>query len=186
MRVPSRFMPKYALEPISLARKILWLTISVVVLLPFAYFAVIHPLITTAAMAGVFYYSHLEVKKFKAHRAYLASTRAQGNICNFARSFDCREIDTWIIRAVFEELKMELGEFETFSLKTTDRFTEDLHIDHEDLDLIYVPAIAARTGRSLKICRSNPYLGKVTSVGDLVRFFNSQPLESDKLLRRKI
>ena len=180
MRIPSRFMPKYVPQPVSLAKKTVWLSVGLVLLAAAAYLFVMHPFIIMTVAAGILYFSNREVKKSRARRAALASSRSEGGLCEFARSFDCRVVDTWIVRAVFEELQEELGESRVFPLQATDRFVDDLHIDFEDLDLAHVPAIAARTGRSLDKCKANTYWGKVKSVDDLVQFFNSQPMQASK------
>ena len=50
-----------------------------------------------------------------------------------------------------------------------------LEIDDEDLDMDLVAEIGQRTGRSMENAEKNPYYGKVSTVEDLVLFFNLQP-----------
>lgn len=106
----------------------------------------------------------------------LAAARAGGDIGTFARSFDCRMINTWIIRAVHEEFQDYLCD--GFPLRPEDQWREDLEIDEEDFGMDLVPRIAQRAGRSLESTESNPYYGKVQTIGDLVRFLNLQPRSS--------
>ena len=80
------------------------------------------------------------------------------------------------MRAVYEELQACLAHHRgRFPLRVTDRLGVDLQIDGDELDLSLVQDIAQRTGRDLSSTHSNPFFGKVTTVGDLVNFFNAQP-----------
>jgi len=109
----------------------------------------------------------LELKK-------LAASRGEESICTFARSFDRKAVDTWIIRAVHEELQVYVKyPGGLCPLRSTDRLDQDLHIDPDDIDDLF-PVIAQRTGRSTDNTKSNPYYGNVSTVGDLVFFVNCQ------------
>ncbi|MDF7802130.1 hypothetical protein P4C99_21845 [Pontiellaceae bacterium B1224] len=103
----------------------------------------------------------------------ISDERTDESICTFARSFDCHEIDTWIIRAVYEEIQKYLMK-DNFPLKASDRIDEDLRIDREDLDDI-AQVIAQRAGYSFDNNESNPYYDEVNTVEDLVLFFHCQP-----------
>ncbi|WP_311773785.1 hypothetical protein [Acidovorax soli] len=110
------------------------------------------------------------------HFAQLAQERSGESICQFARSIDCRGVDTWVVRAVYEELQTGLpGQVGLFPLRVTDRLQKDLRLDADDLDLSLVPDIAQRAGRDLSSTQGNPFYGKVSTVGDLVHFLNAQP-----------
>jgi hypothetical protein len=102
-----------------------------------------------------------------------AATRAGEGICEFAREFNAREIDTWIIRAVYEEVQDCIAS--EFPLRAGDRLGEDLRIDPDDLDMVIALRVAERTGRSLEQPERNPYYQRLITVGDLVNFFNNQP-----------
>jgi hypothetical protein len=110
--------------------------------------------------------------------AELAATRPGESICSFARSFKWREVDTWVIRAVYEELQpyCRFGRGD-FPLRPTDRLVEDIGVD-EDLDQV-AEDIAYRTGRSLSGFANNPLYGKVQTASDLVMFFVHQPKNQD-------
>jgi hypothetical protein len=103
----------------------------------------------------------------------VAATRAGGGICEFAREFNARVTDTWIIRAVYEEVQACLGS--EFPLRAHDRLEEDLYIHPDDLDVEIVMRVAERTGRSLREPERNPYYQRIVTAGDLVNFFNNQP-----------
>jgi hypothetical protein len=103
------------------------------------------------------------------HDRRIAEARKGESICQFARGFDRRRIDTWIIRAVYEEFSG------AFPLRSSDRFNEDLRIDGEDLEDGAI-RIAQRTGRALDGYERNPMFGKVKTLRDMVMFFHHQPL----------
>jgi len=100
----------------------------------------------------------------------IAHERGGESICGFARSFDCRATDPWVIRATYEELSFTCG----YSVRADDRFEDDLSIGGEDLDFEAID-IADRAGRSLEHVESNPLFDRVETVRDLVMFLNHQP-----------
>jgi len=105
----------------------------------------------------------------------LASQRAGESICGFARSFDPRVVDTWVVRAVYEQLQAELDDLSSqFPVRASDDLLDNLLLDPDDLDMSLAPDIAQRTGRSLDHADGNPYFGKVHTARDLVLFFNAQ------------
>jgi hypothetical protein len=102
----------------------------------------------------------------------LAESRVGESICTFARSFDCRTVDTRIIRATYEEL---LPEYEGLCpIRASDRFAEEIGID-EDWDQVAIE-VARRAGRSLDYWAENRFTGKIETVADLVHYLNDQPL----------
>jgi hypothetical protein len=100
----------------------------------------------------------------------IATERRSESISGFARSFNCRTTDTWIIRAVYEELTS----YVQFPVRHDDRLEEDLRLDWEEIYEI-ATAIAQRTGRPLVNCEANPRYGNLTIARDLVDFFVHQP-----------
>jgi hypothetical protein len=121
------------------------------------------------ALGSIAFATARQTKLDMARQRRLASERAGESICTFARSFNCRETDTWIIRAVFEEL----GEWVSFPPRADDSLENDLKID--DLFLVCIAeAVAQRTRRPLEGCEDNPFNEKVKSVRDLVSFFVHQ------------
>jgi hypothetical protein len=134
---------------------------------------------TAIALATIWFITRQVAKKDNDHRRKIAASREE-SICTFARSFDVRGVDTWVIRAVYEELREWLAQDgRPFPVRAQDALVRDLRIDPEDIDMSLAPAIAQRTGRSLERSERNPYSGKVQSVADLVMFFEHQPSETN-------
>ncbi len=124
-------------------------------------------------------YVYLDNKKQKEHYQIQLAKREGKSICEFARYFDCRNIDTWVVRAVYEQLENYMSnDKEAFPILPKDDIFDDLRIDDEDFDLDIVEEIAQRTGRSLENVEANPYYGKVNVVENLVYFFNEQPVNN--------
>lgn len=172
MRTPSRLMPKFQPRRMSLFG---WV-VAGCVLVGAVYFIYEYPLATISLAAIVAVTSVLMNRSSKQRLEALAVGREDGSICTFARRFDATQIDTWVIRAVYEQLQDYLASlYPRFPIRPEDRLYGELISDPDDLDLDLVVEIANRTGRSLKKFNQNPYHGKVTTVEDLVLFFNSQP-----------
>ena len=156
-----------------------WILLAAVLAGP-AYVLYSAPLAVTAALlvagAVVALGTSVSNRKRKSRLGAVAADRTGESICDFARSFDARVVDTWIIRAVYEELQGELEDIHPrFPIRAADALLKDLLDDPDDLDMSLVPAIAQRTGRSLENGEGNPHFGQVRSVADLVMFFNAQP-----------
>jgi len=107
------------------------------------------------------------------HLNRIAATRPHDSICAFARAFDCRTLDTAVIRAVYQELQSHLAP--AFPIRPADDLTADLQIDPEDLEHM-VETIAYRTRRTLPGNKKNPVLLPINTVSDLIHFFNAQPI----------
>ena len=131
-----------------------------------------YPLIVSGLLLALTATGIFESRRSQRHFHELAASRTDESICTFARSFNRHSVDTWVIRAVYEELQRHLG---PVPVRAQDVLVRDLRIDGDDLDFDLVPDIAERTGRSLQKLTGNPYYGKVETVGDLVFCFNSQP-----------
>ena len=105
----------------------------------------------------------------------MADERANEEICTFARSFERNQVDTWILRAVHEELQHHMKFPEGICpLRASDRLEKDLKIDPDDIEDL-IPVVAQRTGRSLEHTERNPFFGKIETVSDFVLFINNQP-----------
>ena len=119
----------------------------------------------------------IEQRNRRERLTNLYQERKELSICEFARSFDYRVIDTWVIRAVYETIQDYVSMPEILiPIKAGDDLTDTLEIDDEDLDMDLLEEMLQRTGRSMKDTPSNPYYGKVETVADLVYFINAQPL----------
>lgn len=116
---------------------------------------------------------HFRMKK-------VAVERGEPNICEYARSFDYRTIDTKIMREVWNEVQLSLGNYDgkPFPVKAEDIFEETYNMHPDDLDDIYW-SVADRLGIETEASESNPYYNQVTSVKNLVLFLHSQPRVSN-------
>jgi len=114
-------------------------------------------------------FEHYRMKK-------IAIERGEPNICEYARSFDYREVDTKIMREVWNELQECLGEYDgkAFPIKADDLFKDTYKLDPDDLDEAYW-VVADKLGIDTERPESNPYWNKVTSVKNLVLFLHNQP-----------
>ncbi|MGB0834843.1 MAG: hypothetical protein ACPGR2_10020 [Psychrobium sp.] len=111
----------------------------------------------------------------------LAIDRGESNICEYARSFDFRNVDTKIMREVWNELQLYLGKYNNkpFPIKAEDTFEHTYKIDSDDLDEIYW-SVADRLNISTEQPENNPYFEKVTNVKNLILFLNNQPRHSNE------
>jgi hypothetical protein len=117
-------------------------------------------------------------RRTKRHLTELARARVGESICEFSCSFDRRRTDTWVIRAVYEQLQLQLRwAYPDFPVRAFDRLKEDLRLDPDDIDLDVLADVASRTGRSIRDTRANPFRSGVKNASDLVAFFCAQPLE---------
>lgn len=112
---------------------------------------------------------HVRMKK-------IATERGDPNICEYARSFDYRSVDTKIIREVWNEVQLNLGKFggKPFPVKAEDMFDGTYNMHPDDLDEIYW-SVAHRLGIDTEQPEKNPYFNQVTSVKNLVLFLHNQP-----------
>lgn len=106
----------------------------------------------------------------------IAIERGEPNICEFARSFDYRNVDTRIIREVWNVLQGCLGNYNgrPFPVKAEDLFDDTYKLDPDDLDDAYW-AVANRPGIDTDNPENNPYWNRVTTVKNLVLFLHNQP-----------
>lgn len=145
-------------------------------------FAVKHPVAFLGAASGfavLWLLARRQVQREALQLRALASAREGQAICEFARDFNTREVDTWVVRAVYEQLQGHLRHVHpSFPVRADDRLEEDLRVDDEDLDMDIAQEIGHRTGRSLDSSAANPYFGRVRTVRDLVLFFQNQPRSS--------
>lgn len=106
----------------------------------------------------------------------IALSRENSTICTYARSFDYRNVDTKIMRAVYEKVQAWAGKYDgvNFPVEAHDCFNEIYNMDPEDLDDIYFE-IAEALGISTENPEANPYWNKVKTVKSLVLFLHNQP-----------
>jgi hypothetical protein len=174
-RLPSRRMEEKRTEQPAVPLAVFLIPV-IVGLGYFIYVSSVRTLTVTSLLVCAFCAWTSVLNRRENHRLQmLASVREGESICHFARSFDKRKTDPWIIRAVHQELQLLLRPFVAFPLRVSDSLLEDLRVDVEDLEDI-VADVAMRAGRSLQQTEHNPYYGKVRTVSDLVLFMNAQPL----------
>ncbi len=106
----------------------------------------------------------------------IALKRGEPDICSYARSFNYREVDTKIMREVFNHVQKWAGKYEgiPFPVKAEDCFDKIYKMDPEDLDDIYLD-IAKKLGISIEHPEKNPLWNKIKTVKDLVLFLHNQP-----------
>jgi hypothetical protein len=169
-------MPKVRRKPISLIGRILLALLCSGVL--YALWA--SPIVGGGFLMLIVGWSWIATALTRRKLSRIAATRTGDSIGTFAREADYRKIDTWILRAVYEQLREYLSSSHpNFPLRWNDRLSQDLDIDDEDLDDYIAVEIAERTGQDMKSTKENPFFGKVLTVGDLVLFFNEQPRVSE-------
>lgn len=104
------------------------------------------------------------------HWVRMKAERKNESICAFARMLPARKHDTWVVRAVYEELSSD----RQVAIRPTDRLEMDLGFLPEDLEDC-VTKIARRAGRALAITGKNPLYGRVVTVKDIISFLECQP-----------
>ncbi len=175
MRIASRHMPKYKPRPTG---PVAWLFLTVLAA-GLAYAAVSSPTVAAVVfllLCTAFFFARRVTKREEDSLRNLAAERNGESICEFARDFDTRAVDTWIVRAVYEQVQGQLKHVHpAFPVRASDRLKEDLHLDDDDLDMDLAVQVEQRTGRSLDETKANPLFGKIKTVRDLVLFFHAQP-----------
>lgn len=72
-----------------------------------------------------------QLRQERNHLRALAAQRQGESICQFARAFPRRQVDTWVLRAVYESLHGYLGG--RLPIRADDRLKQDLRLDDDDL-----------------------------------------------------
>lgn len=171
MRVASRFMRGVKRRRIS---PLGWVVAGVMIV-AFLYIFFLIPFWVGGFVLLVAAIGVVEQRRTRRRLSRLAAGRPGESIGTFARAFDARSTDTWVIRAVYEQLQDWLkGDYPSFPLRPTDRLEEDLKLDPDDLDMELADEISERTGRPLAGAERNPYFGKIKTAADLVFFFCAQ------------
>jgi len=113
MRIPSRQMPAYTrTAPSRLGVVIGWSLIGLFICTPpVAIYIGVAALNISSVVVGtlllfVWLIAWVHEKSRKARLKSIAALRAGQSICQFAGEFDPRETDTWVIRAVYEQIQM--------------------------------------------------------------------------------
>ncbi len=170
-KTASRFMPPVAVRP-----PLRWPARCFLALMAVAFVAVfwMHPVAVGGSLLALGSLVAVLSRREALRLARMAESRAGESICQFAHAIDCRRVDTWVVRAVYEELQRSLSVAVAVPLRVTDHLQRDLRLDADDLDDL-VADMAQRARRSLADTSANPLFGKVSTVGDLVEFLQAQP-----------
>ena len=170
-------MPKYTQPKNNAFTMLLGLVVLLAIIGSLIYFISGTPFLLSI-IPIIAFFLYFENKRTKKKFALLAEERKELGICEFARSFDTKKIDTWVVRAVYEQLQTYVAEIYAteIPIQAEDSLFDLLEIDEEDLDFDLLEEIAQRTGRSLENIENNKYFGKVTEVKGLVYLFNEQPI----------
>jgi hypothetical protein len=107
------------------------------------------------------------------HRRWLRrlkEERKEESICSFARALPAKEHDTWVMRAVYEEMSRVTGG----PLRPYDDIKKFWRVNPEDLDDVAF-TIAHRAGRSMDDTKKNPMFDRVVTIADMITFFEHQP-----------
>lgn len=167
-RIPSNRMPEYVVERLGVRAAFLLAAYLVFVSALLMRVVWEQPWIIVALVVIV-----AVVAVYEEYRRYrYARQRVGESLCTFARSFDYRSIDTWIIRAVYEQVQPLVD----FPLRKTDRFDKNLDLD--DVLGEIAEQVAQRTCRTLTNEQDNPWYKKVETLEDLVKFFSCQPKQA--------
>lgn len=185
MRVASRHMPPVTRHPLAFAGRLLIACLFAGgVFIAVALAKPASALVVSGVLVAFILLGYQESKREARKVLALASAREGQTICEFARDFDTRAVDTWVVRAVYEQVQGQLRNIHPcFPLRADDRLKEDLLLDDDDLDMDLAPEVAERTGRSLDGSDRNPYFGKVKTVRDFVLFFQHQPKSTNSAAR---
>lgn len=170
MRTPSRQMhdTESTHAPLPLGLRLL----PMIILAGLTWAIVQQPLLLLIMSAVALLVGH-QLRQERNHLRALAAQRQGESICQFARAFPRRQVDTWVLRAVYESLHGYLGG--RLPIRADDRLKQDLRLDDDDLDLDLLEEMARLSGRSLERIEDNPWFERVTSVRDLVLFLDQQP-----------
>jgi hypothetical protein len=154
-------------------------------------------LLALCALVAIFWV--IDEVRTRRMRQLAASRKGEG-VGKFARSFD-RRTDTWILRAVYEELSRHLAiDDRPFPVRRADHLRRDLKVAQDSLcdwirdmafraqrsvgkkdlridllSLTLVGNMAFPAERSLDGAEKNPLYRKVQMVGDIVTFLEHQP-----------
>ncbi len=100
----------------------------------------------------------------------IVAERKEESICSFSRALPANQHDTWVVRAVYEELSL----LARAPLRPSDDIKKFWGIDGDDLDDVAF-RIAHRARRSMDDAQKNPMFDRVVTIEDMILFFEQQP-----------
>lgn len=117
----------------------------------------------------------------------MAKERQGESICQFARAFNRRDVDSWVIRAVWNTV-IEWGGSDVarlnVPLRAEDRLETFALDDSEELFDALSDA-ATRAGRTLENLENNPVM-PLNTLGDMVMALNAQPMTQERQQKREV
>ena len=129
----------------------------------------------------------VDSRKRRARLSALAQARQGESICQFARAFPRRDVDAWVIRAVWETV-MAWGGRDLVRLNFPLRADDSLALFALDDDEELFDALsdaATRAGRTLEDLEHNPFFPLIT-LRDMVMALNAQPMTPERQQKRDI
>lgn len=173
-------MPKWAPPPEGRGSRIvaaLFIALAVALIVSWAALVWRSPLLAIGCLVLAVVWEYIKGRPHRRHLRALAEARhgESASICSFVRGLPIRSLDTWVVRATFEQLRT-LSEviWDGMPVRPSDKLHDDLWIDDGDL-FEMLEVIALRSGRSSKNYHLNPFYSKVTTVADLINFVCAQP-----------
>jgi hypothetical protein len=109
----------------------------------------------------------------------LEEERKEESICSFSRALPAKKHDTWVVRAVYEEV----SRFVRVPIRPSDDLEKDLRMHPDDRDDLALE-IARRAGRSMKDTQKNPLFDRVKTLADMVALFENQKREANQSVQR--
>ncbi len=170
MKQASRFMPSYEPGKLNKCAQMAFFVILMIMIFYEPWLI----LVIVGIASFILIFCLMDQSKVERHFIKLCNERDELSICEFAREFDPRAVATWVIRAVYEQLQDAFSTKLNVPIKASDGLFDTLMLDEDDLDFDLVEEISQRTGRTLDDYENNPYYPKVTTVRNLVLFFNHQ------------
>jgi hypothetical protein len=121
-----------------------------------------------ASMVIVAGFTVLQIQ-INRHQRRMKQQRASLSICDFAREFDARKIDPWVIRFVYEELT----DLTDYPICASDHLYDDLHLDPDDVELDLLSHISPRLARDIHGAPDSDI--PVETAHDLVQWIDRLP-----------
>lgn len=172
----SRFMPPYVHDSLQGWRWIIAIALLFLLVGGYLWLLWRQPIATGLVTVAVIVWSMMSSRRDRQSIRLLAEARPRDSLCTFVRALPVRELDTWVIRAAYDGVRdyLSITGIPNFPLRPSDGLVEDLKIDPDELEDL-ATEIAKRAGRAPEWREINPYLGRVVSVEDLVKFVCAQP-----------
>ena len=186
MRTPSRYLFPPPSRELNRSHEIVFfLALTVAVVAGMSWFVIDYlrtgnPFIWLLALISMWLTVATRQQNLKtvAKCRIMADEREGLGICQFAREFAPRTVDSWVIRAVWNTLQDSVAQ--PLPLKADDKLEDDLTLACDEYELEeLMEEIAIRCGRELTGIEDNPFLPIVT-VRDLVLTLNAQPMTAER------